>query len=167
MENSSPAPISDPATALRVAHDRQNFTLGLLGGFVAMLAGTALWVVITVVTNFQIGYMAIGIGLLVGLAVQKLGHGFETRFRALGAGLALLGCVLGNLFTGCELLAIESKVSFGQVVSGLTPTLAWAVLQVTFSPMDLFFYVLGATAGWKYAAIPVPVASAAPAAGSA
>ena len=161
----TPAPPLDSETALRVASHQQNFGLGLIGGVVAMLLGTTLWVVITVVTNFQIGYMAVGIGFLVGFAIQKLGRGFEPRFRYLGAGLALLGCVLGNLFTGCEAVATSYKVSFGHVVSALTPSIAWVILSTTFSPMDILFYVLGAMAGWKYAVVLPRAPAAAPVSG--
>lgn len=165
METPSPAPALDSETARRVASDRQNFGLGLLGGVAAMLAGTTLWVMITVFTGIQIGYMAIGLGFLVGWVIQKLGKGFEPRFRYLGAGLALLGCVLGNLFTGCEQVATSYKVSFGQVASALTPSLAWLILRETFSPMDILFYVIGAMAGWKYSVVPSPAPAPAPASG--
>ena len=38
--------------------DRQNLPLGLLAGLGAALGGAVLWAVITVATEYQIGYMA-------------------------------------------------------------------------------------------------------------
>ena len=161
--SSIPSGTIDPEIAFRLASDRQNFALGAAGGLVAMLAGTSLWVAITVLSNYQFGYMAVGVGFLVGLGVQKLGRGFEPRFRYLGAGLTLIGCVLGNLFTGCELIAMDQKVGFARVVSVLTPVVAWDILAAMFSPMDILFYALGAMAGWKYSAVGAPPRPAAPA----
>ncbi len=129
----------------------ENLMLGLLGGFAAMLVGTAIWVGITVATNFQIGYMAVGVGFLVGLAMRKMGRGQTKRFQVIGATLALVGCALGNLFTGCELIALENEVSFWAVAGSLNVDLVGAIMAAMFSPMDILFYVLGAMAGWKYA----------------
>jgi len=115
-----------------------------------MLVGTTAWVVVTVVTNFQIGYLAVGVGYLVGLAIRNVGRGQDTSFRIGGAGLALLGCVLGNLFTGCYFIAQHNDMTFLAVVGKLTPGIAVNLLGAMFSPMDLLFYFLAAMAGWRY-----------------
>ena len=53
----------------------QSVGYALLGGCVAMLVSAALWAIISVALNFQIGYMAIGVGLLVGFTVRYFGIG--------------------------------------------------------------------------------------------
>lgn len=118
-----------------------------------MLVGTAIWVGITVATNFQIGYMAVGVGFLVGLAMRLAGRGYGQPYQAIGAALALLGCALGNLFTGCVLVAREVQVSFGEVVSKLDVEMVSEIMSVMFSPMDILFYALAAMAGWKYSVV--------------
>lgn len=128
----------------------ENLMFGVMAGVAAMLVGTAIWVGITVATNYQIGYMAVGVGFLVGLAMRKIGRGQTKRFQVVGATLSLLGCALGNLFTGCELIALENEVSFWAVAGSLNVELVEAIMTAMFSPMDLLFYVLGAMAGWKY-----------------
>lgn len=130
-----------------------NLPLAIGAGVVAMLIGTAIWVGITVATNFQIGYMAVGVGFLVGLAMRFAGRGYGQPYHAIGAALALLGCALGNLFTGCVLVAREVEVSFGQVVSNLNPEMIGEIMGAMFSPMDILFYALGAMAGWKYSVV--------------
>jgi hypothetical protein len=76
----------------------QNLPMALAAGFAAALVGGILWAVITVVTNYQIGFMAVGVGLLVGYAVRYFGKGIDPIFGVAGAVLALLGCLLGNFF---------------------------------------------------------------------
>ncbi len=131
----------------------ENLMLGVIAGAIAMLVGTAIWVTITVVTNFQIGYMAVGVGFLVGIAMRYAGRGYGQPFHAIGAGLALLGCALGNLFTGCELIAMANEVSFLDVVSGLNFEIVQDIMVAMFSPMDILFYALAAMAGWKYSVL--------------
>lgn len=127
--------------------------LGVMAGVIAMLVGTAIWVTVTVATNFQIGYMAVGVGFLVGIAMRWAGRGQSTTFQGIGGALALLGCALGNLFTGCELIAEANEVLFAEVVGGLNFELVQGIMTAMFSPMDILFYALAAMAGWKYSVV--------------
>ena len=131
----------------------ENLLFGIIAGTVAMLIGTAIWVGVTVATNFQIGYMAVGVGFLVGIAMRFAGRGTTPLFAGIGAGLSLLGCALGNLFTGCVLISREFEVGFAEVVSNLDMTGVQEIMSAMFSPMDILFYALGAYAGWKYSVI--------------
>lgn len=89
-----------------------NLALGLIGGIVAMLVSAALWGFLTFITEIQISWMAIGLGFLVGFAVNKLGKGNTMIYGIIGAGLSLLGCMLGNLFFYSGVLAREYDVPF-------------------------------------------------------
>ncbi len=130
-----------------------NLMFAVAAGVVAMLVGTAIWVGVTVATNFQIGYMAVGVGFLVGLAMRFAGRGVGQPYHVIGAVLGLLGCALGNLFTGCVLVAREYQVGFGEVLSKLDVEMAGEIMGAMFSPMDLLFYVLASMAGWKYSVL--------------
>lgn len=128
----------------------QRLMMGVFGGLGAALVGAAVWTVVTVLTHFQIGWMAVGVGFLVGMAIRQFGKGIDKIFGVIGASLALVGCVLGNLFSGCEFLAEDQKVSFFDVVGVLTPQLAADILAVTFHPMDLLFYGIAIYEGYKF-----------------
>jgi hypothetical protein len=129
----------------------QNILLAVLGGAVAALVGAAIWAAITVVTHYQIGFMAIGVGLLVGLTVRFLGKGITTTFGVVGAVFSLVGCLLGNLFSACGFLAAEKSVSFWEVVGDLNPELIAALMKATFSAIDLLFYGIAVYEGYKIA----------------
>jgi hypothetical protein len=151
--SSSPAPIEASASLREPVAPSSNLIFAIVAGVVAMLVGTAIWVGVTVATNFQIGYMAVGVGFLVGLAMRFAGHGVGQPYHVIGAVLALLGCALGNLFTGCVLLAREIEVGFGEVLSKQNVEMAGEIMGAMFSPMDILFYVLAAMAGWKYSVL--------------
>lgn len=157
MSNETLAPESGSengsAQALREAAPAQNLPFGVAAGVAAMLVGTAVWTAVTVGTGYQIGYLAVGVGFLVGISIRWAGKGSTPVFSVIGAVLALLGCVLGNLFTGCQFLATEINEPFFQVVSDLDLETAKAILTALFSPMDILFYGLAAFAGWKYSVI--------------
>ncbi|MEY4487849.1 MAG: hypothetical protein RIQ79_357 [Verrucomicrobiota bacterium] len=154
--SNSPEPVSVPSSIEELresAPPTENLMLGVLAGVGAMLVGTTIWVTVTVLSNFQIGYMAVGVGFLVGIAMRFAGRGYGQPFHAIGAVLALLGCALGNLFTGCELIAMSNEVSFFSVVGGLDMESATGIMGAMFSPMDVLFYALAAMAGWKYSVV--------------
>lgn len=129
----------------------QNLGMAVAAGAISALVGAAVWAGITVATHYQIGWMAVGIGFLVGYAVRVAGHGVQPIFGVIGAVFALLGCLLGNLFGSAGFIAIENDVSYWMVVSSITPSMALEILEVTFSPIDLLFYGIAVYEGFKFA----------------
>ena len=156
MSSESTIVSSESATSTSLREPVQpssNLMFAVLAGVLAMGVGTAVWVGVTVATNFQIGYMAVGVGFIVGLAMRYAGRGEGQPYQAIGAGLALLGCALGNLLTGCVYVAQESELGFGEVLAKLDLDMASGIMGAMFSPMDILFYVLAAMAGWKYSVL--------------
>ncbi len=148
----NPSPELSPAQvdfALQTLRSEQNLIGGALAGLAAAVGGAAVWSMVTVLTGYQIGWMAVGVGFLVGFAVRFVGKGIDKTFSIIGAICALLGCLLGNLFIACYFLAQGQQISVMEVVAGLTPELTLALLQETFSPIDLLFYGIAVYEGFK------------------
>jgi len=135
--------------SLRGPRPRENLAGAVLAGTVAAAVGAVVWAVITAFTGFQIGFMAVGIGLLVGIAVRAVGHGRTVVFGAVGAVLALLGCAAGNLLAGCIIVAKQQEVGIFDVLRSLDLEMASAIMGALFSPMDLLFYGLAIYEGFK------------------
>ncbi len=129
----------------------QNLPLAIAGGLGASLAGACVWAGVTVVSGYQIGFMAIGVGFLVGFAVRSLGKGISSSFGILGAVLSLLGCALGNLLAITALVAQDQGVAFFDALSQLTPGLVQQLMVAFFSPMDVLFYAIAVYYGYKLA----------------
>ena len=72
--------------------------LALAAGLVAALLGGLIWAAIVLVTDYEVGWVAWGIGALVGFAMAAV---TRTRGRAIGlaaAALALVGLIAGKGF---------------------------------------------------------------------
>lgn len=134
----------------------------LLGGFAGLAAaivGAIIWAVVTVTTNYQIGFMALGVGALVGFAL-RIGNGGKL-FGILGAFLALFGCILGNYLSLIAFAAAEQHVGFFTMLNDADPTKVISAMWEDFVSTSIVFYALAAYEGYKFSAIrPSNVSSA-------
>jgi len=130
----------------------QNLLMAVLGGLAASVVAAVLWAAITYATNYQIGFMAIGVGFLVGFVVRYLGKGISISFGIVGAAFALFGCLLGNLLTTVIVASQLEGSSLSMVLSTLLydPTIVFEVIKATFSPIDLLFYGIAVYEGYKF-----------------
>jgi hypothetical protein len=146
--SSDPTP-EEIALALERLRSEQNLTRGVLFGSAGAVVGAAGWALITAVTEYQIGWMAVGVGFLVGLGLRHGGKGLDKTFGIMGAGLALLGCLVGNVLACVAFVASAEKVAYLEALSRLNAGIALDLLVATFSPMDLLFYGLAVYEGYK------------------
>jgi hypothetical protein len=137
-------------TYVQEIKDNQNLSLGILGGIGAAVIGATIWAMITTLTNYQIGWMAVGVGFLVGIGVRSLGKGIDLSFGAVGAALSLLGCLAGNLLTVCILISRQENIELFNLLSRLNPSVAVELMKVTFNPMDLLFYGIAVYEGYRF-----------------
>lgn len=136
---------------------QQNLPLAVGLGLIAAVVGGFAWAAVTVLTEYQIGFMAIGVGFLVGFAM-RFGKGIEPIFGYVGGALALVGCLLGNLFALIGFIADYEELSIGETLAVLNYSyLPEGMLEMA-SPIDLLFYALAAWAGHKYAFRSIDVA---------
>lgn len=138
---------------LQMLRDRlrseQNLGAGTGAGAVAAVLGAVLWAVLTVLTGYQIGWMAVGIGFLVGFAVRYFGKGVDTSFALVGAVLSLAGCVFGNVLSVYGFASKELGIPLTEVLGRIEPGVLFQILVDTFSPIDLLFYGIAVYEGWK------------------
>ena len=76
----------------------QNFAAAVIAGAVATLLTAAAYGIIVATWSFTYGFAAAGIGIVVGLSMQYLGRGIETKFAVAASVYTIAGCVLGNVF---------------------------------------------------------------------
>lgn len=127
----------------------QKLGAGIAAGAAAAVAGAGLWAAITVATGYQIGFMAVGIGFLVGWAVRSAGKGVDKSFGIAGAVLALLGCAIGNLLAAVGLVSKQEGIAFFDLLSRLNPELAIDLMTAFFGPIDLLFYGIALYEGYR------------------
>jgi hypothetical protein len=140
---------SQPTISSGQPPPRQSLAFAIIAGIAAAIIGGIAWAVVTLTTEYQIGYMAVGVGFLVGFAV-RLGNGSTKIFGYVGAVLALLGCVLGNLFTLIGYHARAEKIDVLTALSSIDLSKVPEAMASTFNPMDLLFYGIAIYEGYRF-----------------
>lgn len=136
---------------LNKRYAEQNLGTAILAGLLSSVVAAFLWALVTYATGYQIGFMAIGVGVLVGYAVRYFGNGVTNRFGLAGAAFSLFGCLLGNLLASFIALSQIEESSIFLVLSAFvsSPGMVIEIMKETFSPIDLLFYGLAIYEGYK------------------
>jgi hypothetical protein len=128
----------------------QNLALGILGGALGGLVGAVAWALISYFTGYSIGWIAVGVGYLVGFGVRMLGQGLEPVFGIAGGAIALLSVLLGNFLVSLIYLAQYFEIGFLNMLLGFDYSLTIDLIAETFSPMDLLFYAIAVYEGYRF-----------------
>ena len=128
----------------------QNLSFGLISGFITSIVCAIIWGVVTVITEYQIGYMAIGVGFLVGFAIQFTGKGIDNIFGISGAILSVFGCFLGNFLSIVGFAANTEGLGYIETLFLIDYDLIPEIMVDAFSPIDLLFYGLAIFFGYTY-----------------
>jgi hypothetical protein len=126
----------------------ENLVFGIVAGIFAAILGAAIWMGITVATGVHVGYVALGVGALVGLAVRVVGNGRSMIFGIVGAVLTLAGCLGGEVLTVVQLSSTAQRDFY----STLTTIDLTQLLPNIFSHMDpimYLIYAIGIFEGYK------------------
>ena len=125
----------------------ENLPKGVLYAVIACIVGAAAWGLISVSTGYQIGYMAIGIGFLVGFAMRQ-GKGIRPVFGIIGATLALLSCVLGDFLSIIGFAAKDYDMTFFEVLAGVDYGEIFSVMVKNVVSMSALFYGIAVFEGF-------------------
>lgn len=135
---------------LRQLESEQNLFAAVLAGGIAAVIGAITWAMITLATSYRIGWLAVGVGFLVGYAVRLIGKGITPLYGVVAAVLALLGCLGGNVLTTCIILSREEALPLSEVLLNLDASAITDVLLATWQPIDLLFYGLAVYMAYQY-----------------
>lgn len=127
----------------------QNLLFAVLAGIVGAILSAGAWAAVTVASGYQIGFMAIAVGAVVGVLVRVAGKGLDKQYGVIGAVLALIGCGLGNLLAVTGIMAQEFGLPFQEMLLSLDFGLAVEMMKATFSGMDVLFYGLAVYTGYR------------------
>lgn len=93
---------------------------------------------ITVATGVHVGYVALGVGALVGLTVRFIGNGRSMIFGIIGAVFTLVGCLGGEVLTVVQLASTAERDFFNTLT---TIDLTQLVTNI-FDRMDPIMYLI-------------------------
>jgi uncharacterized membrane protein YeaQ/YmgE (transglycosylase-associated protein family) len=137
---------------------RPNLTAGVLGAVVGALTGACAWALLVSVTNYKIGYAAVGVGALTGLLAGRFGGG-APQLPVISAVVGLVGCFAGDLLSDAHQVAKEvsdhgQSISTSKVLKTMLEhpsDFGWPVYKAGFGFLDVVFYAFAAVAAFRLA----------------
>jgi hypothetical protein len=136
---------------------KQNFGPGILVGTIAAGIGAVIWAAITYFVEYRFSYMAVGVGLLVGEAMQINSRGTTGRsYGAIAAVLSFAGCVLGNILAIVTLAADIWEVTWLEALKATyyLPEMLKEIMIDNIDFIDIFLYAVAMYIGYKIAYTP-------------
>lgn len=107
----------------------------ILFGGVAALVGGAIWAGIVALTNFEVGWVAWGIGGLVGFAMRKATLLRNALVAGIAAGLAILGLLAGKVMIQVFVTRPAFEKALREDDNAVASVLAWNMREEKqFSP---------------------------------
>ena len=130
---------------------------GLLGGLTGAIIGGALWGLIVIVTNYEIGYMAIGIGFLVGVFVVLFSGGRKGIPQQIMAMIfAVMGILIGKYFFFYHTVKQFVATEIGPKTAASLTLFSKSVINFikvdpiwVFGPLDILWIILALVAAGK------------------
>jgi hypothetical protein len=126
-----------------------NLALAILAGIVAAALGALVWMGITVASGLHVGYVALGVGAIVGYAIRLAGRGTTPVYGVIGAVLTLLGCLTGEILSVIQLAATQDKTTFFALLPNVDLTKLLPVIFEHTGVITYFIYAIGIYEGYK------------------
>ncbi|HUQ23866.1 MAG TPA: hypothetical protein VM049_12750 [Gaiellaceae bacterium] len=144
------SPVSDPSSSLLPA---------LAAGLVAALVGGIVWGLIVKISDYEVGFVAWGIGFAAGTAVVLATRGATgRRLQVVAVASALLGILLGKYLAFAFTVQDDVKATGDSIglVSGDMFSLFRDNLDVVFGFFDLLWVGLAVFTAWRIPQVEEP-----------
>ncbi len=139
-----------PAGA-RLLLEAQSVRGAISASLIVIIVFSVLWAMLSVLIDRIFPWMTVIMGIIIGLAVRRAGHGLDWRFPLIAAVFALLGSLGGNIVVAAAFTAPELGTDTLTVLSAVT-VMTWPVFfDEVMTPADLIFALVSATVAAFYA----------------
>jgi len=130
---------------------------GTVGGVLAAVVSGALWAIIVRLTDYEIGFMAWGLGLAVGAGVALFARGRRGRsLQVIAVGASVFGIVIAKYFIFVYFLQQTVLKQFGPESAARVAYFSTKVMQLflssltaMLSPYDALWVLLAVATAWK------------------
>ena len=151
-----PSPVTEPSSSLLPA---------IAAGLVAAIVGGVVWGLIVKISDYEVGFVAWGIGFIAGTAVVLATRGAKgPRLQVIAVVASLLGILLGK-YLSYAFIVQEQVESFGESIglfSGDMFSFFREDLGAVFGLFDLLWVGLAVFTAWRIPQVDEPEPEAAP-----
>jgi hypothetical protein len=133
----------------------RSILIAFAAGLVAAIVGGVVWGLIVLATDYEIGFMATGIGLLSGYAVLFFTEKKGLPLQIIAVVSSLAGILVGKYFTFYSIVKDYLIDEVGAAVEGIS-ILSGEMIQLfslsigeIASPYDILWIVLAIVAAWR------------------
>ncbi len=117
------------------------------GGILASLLGGAAWAAMVAITNLEIGYVAVGVGLIVGWGVHLGAHKKRGRnLQWIAVGCSVLGLVIGKYFAIAHYIITHVPEAKG--LSFFDP-IFFRIIPEYLTPFDALWVFIALRVAWR------------------
>jgi hypothetical protein len=146
------AGMSEPPAPTNAPEPSSSLTRAIAAGLVAAIAGGVAWALIVKASDYEVGFVAWGIGFLVGTAIVFATRGAKGRpLQIVAVVLALVGILLGKYLT-YALIVQEDIEAFGESIGLFSADMFEFFrddLDAVFSFFDLLWVGLAVASAWR------------------
>jgi antitoxin component YwqK of YwqJK toxin-antitoxin module len=129
----------DPVVVYKTLKFQQSLLFAIVAGSIGALVGGALWAILSITVNIEMGILALAIGIIVGALVRYLGAGFASYFGIIGAFFSVLGYIFGKIIYQLHTISIEESITFLEVIPLLTTETCLLLIRNCFEFFDLLY----------------------------
>jgi hypothetical protein len=150
-----PSPVTEPASSLLPA---------IAAGIAAALVGGIVWGLIVKVSDYEVGFVAWGIGVAAGTAVVYATRGAKgPRLQVIAVASALLGILLGKYLAFAFTVQDDAEAAGASIgiLSGEMRSLFRHNLDVVFSFFDVLWVGFAVFTAWRIPQVDEPAPSSA------
>ena len=154
--------VEDVFKELSIAAESQKITVpsllvALLAAGVAALVGGGIWAAIVIITDYEIGFMSTGIGLLTGFAVVYFSGKRGYLMQAIAVVAALVGIVVGKYVAFFWIFRDIVAEAYGAAAANTISPLSLDMVQVFIEALpdivslyDILWIILAVLAAWSF-----------------
>ena len=139
---------TDPSAQHQIDKQEQGSTLTdvlvLFAGAFSGIFLSIIWAKITIVSNYQISWMAILVGVVIGMVVRQISKRQSILLAVLSAIIASMTCILGDFFANVGFLAEAESMEYFETLAALDPAYYFEIAFINLDSISISFYVIAA-----------------------
>jgi hypothetical protein len=124
-----------------IDYKSSNILIGVIAGILASLIGTILYALYPFLFGIQINLLAIGVGFIIGIAINKFAGGRSPMLGVVGAFLSLISCVVGDVLSAIAIYSYQNSVPFFEILSRLNLSSPTEILPQIIGIENILFYI--------------------------